>query len=106
MFDPKQLEEMGNKLAGLIAASPVKDMEKNAKAALSGLLGKLDLVTREEFDVQAQLLARTREKLDALAARVATLEQTANSSNTGTTATNAAVTTTAAVIPQDTPRAD
>lgn len=75
MFDPKQLEELSNKLGSLIAASPVRDMEKNAKAALSGLLGKLDLVTREEFDVQVQLLARTREKLDALAERVAALEQ-------------------------------
>jgi BMFP domain-containing protein YqiC len=77
MFDPKQLEEISNKLGGLIAASPVKDIEKNAKAALSGLLGKLDLVTREEFDVQAALLARTREKLDALEARVAALEKAA-----------------------------
>ncbi len=54
--------------------SPAKDIEKNAKAMLAQGFSKLDLVTREEFDVQAQVLAKTRAKLEALEARVAELE--------------------------------
>ena len=68
MLDPKTLEEIGNKMSTLLANSPAKDLEKNAKAAMSGLLAKLDVVTREEFDVQAHVLARTREKLKDLGA--------------------------------------
>ncbi|MDX9944551.1 MAG: accessory factor UbiK family protein, partial [Azonexus sp.] len=74
MLDPKMLEDFGSKMSALLANSPAKDIEKNAKAMVSGLFDKLDLVTREEFDIQAQLLARTREKLQALEARVAALE--------------------------------
>ncbi|MFV5212134.1 accessory factor UbiK family protein [Azonexus caeni] len=75
MLDPKILEDFGNKMSALLANSPAKDIEKNAKALLGGLFGKLDLVTREEFDIQAQLLARTRERLQALEARVEALEK-------------------------------
>ena len=75
MLDPKILEELGAKVSALIAASPARDIEKNAKTVISGLLAKLDLVTREEFDVQAQVLARTREKLKELEARVEALER-------------------------------
>ncbi|MBS1142280.1 MAG: hypothetical protein H6R13_3733 [Proteobacteria bacterium] len=75
MLDPKTLEEFGAKMSALFANSPAKDIEKNAKAMVSGLFAKLDLVTREEFDVQAQVLARTREKLQALEARVDALEK-------------------------------
>ncbi len=62
-------------MAAAIAASPARDAEKNLKAMLRGALGRLDLVTREEFDIQARVLLRTREKLDALEARVAELEE-------------------------------
>ena len=75
MLDPKILEDFGNKMSALLANSPAKDIEKNAKALLGGLFGKLDLVTREGFDIQAQLLARTRERLQALEARVEALEK-------------------------------
>lgn len=54
--------------------SPAKDIEKNVKALMSQGFSKLDLVTREEFDIQTQVLARTREKLEALEKRVAELE--------------------------------
>jgi hypothetical protein len=74
MLDPKTLEEIGNKMSALLANSPAKDFEKNAKAAVSGLLAKLDVVTREEFDIQTQVLARTRQKLKELEARVEALE--------------------------------
>ncbi len=75
MLDPKTLEDIGNKMNSLLANSPAKDFEKNAKALMSGVLAKLDLVTREEFDIQSQVLARTREKLKDLEARVDALEK-------------------------------
>lgn len=75
MFDPKTLEDFGAKMSALFANSPAGDIEKNAKAVLSGFLAKLDLVTREEFDVQAQVLARTREKLKELEGRIEALEK-------------------------------
>ncbi len=75
MLDPKTLEDFGAKMSALLANSPARDIEKNAKAMMSGMLAKLDLVTREEFDIQAEVLARTREKLKALEARVEALEK-------------------------------
>ena len=75
MLDPKTLDDIGNKMSTLLANSPAKDFEKNAKAVVSGFLAKLDLVTREEFDIQTQVLARTREKLKELEARVEALEK-------------------------------
>ena len=74
MLDPKKLEELSAKLGAIIAASPVADIEKNARALLSTFFTKLDLVSREEFDIQSQVLQRTREKLEALEARVVKLE--------------------------------
>ena len=75
MLDPKILEDFGAKFSALLANSPARDIEKNAKAAIGGVFAKLDLVTREEFDVQAQVLSRTREKLTQLEARVEALEK-------------------------------
>jgi BMFP domain-containing protein YqiC len=74
MLDPKMFEELSARLGAIIAASPAADIEKNARALLSGFFAKLDLVTREEFDIQAQVLLRTREKLKALEERVAGME--------------------------------
>ncbi len=70
----KIVKEISSRFSELIAASPAKDVEKNARALLSSGFAKLDLVTREEFDVQTALLNRAREKLAALEARVAALE--------------------------------
>ena len=75
MLDPKIFEELSAKLSAVIAASPAADIEKNARAMLSGFFARLDLVTREEFDVQAQVLTRTRELLKTLEERVARLER-------------------------------
>lgn len=75
MLDPKIIEEMNARMSAFLAASPVKDIEKNTKAMLTGLFAKLDLVSREEFEVQKEVLARTREKLKALEARVEALER-------------------------------
>lgn len=74
MFNPKFLDEISAKLNEIVANSPARDFEKNARALLAQGFAKLDLVTREEFDVQAQLLSRTRQKLAELEARVAALE--------------------------------
>ena len=74
MLDPKILAELSSRLSAIVAASPAADIEKNARALLSGFFAKLDLVTREEFDVQTQVLQRTREKLKSLEERVARLE--------------------------------
>ena len=75
MLNAKFLEEMSNRLSELIAASPARDIEKNVRAMVTGMFAKLDLVTREEFDVQRELLARTRQRLEDLETRVAALEQ-------------------------------
>jgi hypothetical protein len=74
MLDPKMFEELGARLSSLIAASPAADIEKNARALLASVFAKLDLVSREEFDIQTQVLQRTREKLKALEARLDHLE--------------------------------
>ena len=66
--------DMQAKINQALENSPAKDMEKNMKAMLSQGFSKLDLVTREEFDVQMQVLAATRTKLEALEARVLELE--------------------------------
>ncbi len=75
MINPKVFDEISAKMSALLAATPAKDVEKNARAMLSSMFSRLDLVTREEFDVQSQVLARTREKLQALEARVDALEK-------------------------------
>lgn len=75
MINLQALEDIHTKISGLLANTPAKDIEKNAKAVLGGLFNKLDLVTREDFDIQAKILARTREKLQALEARVEALEK-------------------------------
>ena len=75
MLDPKIFEELSARLSAIVAASPAADIEKNARALLSGVFARLDLVTREEFDIQAQVLQRNREKLKALEERLDQLEQ-------------------------------
>ena len=74
MLDPKIFEEFSARLGAVFAASPAADIEKNVRALLSGFFSKLDLITREEFDIQAQVLLRTREKLKALEERITRLE--------------------------------
>jgi len=77
MIDARVFDEIAESLGKLFppGLAEVKgDFERNAKSAVQGALGNLDLVTREEFDVQAEVLKRTRAKLEALEARVALLE--------------------------------
>jgi BMFP domain-containing protein YqiC len=67
-------DDMQARINQALENSPAKDIEKNVKAMLAQGFSKLDLVTREEFDIQAQVLAKTRAKLEALEARVTELE--------------------------------
>lgn len=74
MLKDKFFDEIAGKISDAIAASPAKDMEKNVRAMMGSAFTKLDLVTREEFEIQQEVLARTRETLTQLEARVADLE--------------------------------
>lgn len=74
MLGQKMFEEISGKLGQALAESPAKDLEKNLRAVLQSVFSKLDLVTREEFDVQQAVLLKTREKLEALEAKVAAIE--------------------------------
>lgn len=73
-LDNTLLNDISGKLSSLLANSPIQDIEKNVKAVLGSAFARLDLVTREEFDVQREVLARTRAKLEALETRIAELE--------------------------------
>jgi len=77
-FDPRFIEDIARRLAASVPEglqSVGRDLEQNFKAVLQAGLAKMNLVTREEFDVQAAVLRRTREKLEALEARLAALEK-------------------------------
>ena len=77
-MDPKIFDDLARKLADAVPPglkSLQEDMEKNFHAILQSTFNKLDLVTREEFEVQAGVLSRTRSKLDALQKQVEALEE-------------------------------
>ncbi len=74
MDKPNFFSDMQAKINQAIENSPAKDIEKNIKSMLNQGFSKLDLVTREEFDIQTQVLTKTRAKLEALEAQVAELE--------------------------------
>jgi BMFP domain-containing protein YqiC len=76
-FDPRMIDDLARRLAGSVpenVSALRRDLEQNFKGVLQAQLARLDLVTREEFDVQANVLRRTREKLAALEQRLAALE--------------------------------
>jgi len=74
MFNSETLDALTKRISRAISESPARDVERNVKAMLQSGLQRLNLVPREEFEIQAQVLARTREKLEALEARVTELE--------------------------------
>jgi BMFP domain-containing protein YqiC len=81
VVDPKIIDDLARRLADSVPESLralQMDLDQNLKAALQAGLGKLDLVTREEFDVQQGVLRRTRERLEALEGRLEALEQAEN----------------------------
>jgi BMFP domain-containing protein YqiC len=77
-FDPRIIDDIARRLAGAVpenVAALRRDLEQNFKGVLQSQLAKLDLVTREEFDVQSAVLRRTRERLAVLEKRLAALEE-------------------------------
>lgn len=77
-MDPRSLDDLARRLSAAVPPGVTalrRDLEDNFKAVLQAGLRKLDLVSRQEFDVQAAVLTRTREKLEALEARLAALEK-------------------------------
>ena len=78
MLDPKQLDDLVQRLSSALPKgiqTLQEDLGRNLRTSLEAGLTRLDLVTREEFDVQSAVLARTREKLTQLEAQVAELER-------------------------------
>jgi BMFP domain-containing protein YqiC len=75
MLNTKTFDEIAARIGQIIEKSPAKDIEKNVKAMLASSLARLDLVPRAEFEVQAQVLLKTRAKLEALENRLAELEE-------------------------------
>ena len=75
MLNSKTFDDLAARIGAAIETSPAKDVEKNVRAMLSSGLARLDVVPRAEFDVQAQVLLKTREKLEALEARLSEIEK-------------------------------
>ncbi|MCO6428451.1 accessory factor UbiK family protein [Nitrosomonas communis] len=90
MVNKNVLDEIGAKISEIVAHSPAKDIERNMRAMMTSMLSRLDVVTREEFDVQQEVLKRTRAKLTELEEKVAALESQLKpaSSDTGAGDTN------------------
>lgn len=80
---PNILNEMQERLSKLLAQSPAKDIEQNVRALMQQGFTKLDLATREQLDLQTELLARTRARLIELETRVAALEAQEKSPDQG-----------------------
>lgn len=75
MADARWFEEIDRRMKEILARSPAADLEKNLRVLLQSAFSRLDLVTREEFDVQREVLARARARLAELEARLAELEK-------------------------------
>jgi hypothetical protein len=74
MFNADKLNEISNKIKEIVESSPLGDVEKNINALLKSALTKMELVSREEFDVQTEVLRNTREKLVMLEKKLSELE--------------------------------
>jgi BMFP domain-containing protein YqiC len=74
MLDRKFVDDISQKISKLVSDTPMGDIEKNLRALLQSAFSRLDLVTREEFDVQSQVLLRTREQLQQLERKLAEIE--------------------------------
>ena len=75
MFNSEKINEISSKINEMIKSSPLADVEKNINALIQGAFTKMELVSREEFDVQTEVLRNTREKLVKLEATLAELEE-------------------------------
>ena len=74
MLNNEKLSEISNKIREIVKDSPLPDIEKNIDALLKGMFTKMELVTREEFDVQTEVLKRTRQKLEELEKKLFDIE--------------------------------
>ena len=74
MLNKEKIQNLSNKIRHIIKDSPVSDLEDNINALLKSTFTKMDLVNREEFDVQTEVLKRTRSKLETLEAKIIDLE--------------------------------
>jgi len=74
MLESQKLNEISNKIKEVVESSPLGEVDKNIHALLRSIFTKMELVTREEFDVQAEVLRNTRQKLELLEAKLAQLE--------------------------------
>jgi BMFP domain-containing protein YqiC len=74
MLNNEKLSEISNKIRQIVKDSPLPDIEKNIDALLKGMFTKMELVTREEFDVQTEVLKRTRQKLEELEKKLSEIE--------------------------------
>lgn len=74
MLNSPLFSDISNKIREIVQNSPAGDLEKNINALLKGAFTKMELISREEFDVQAEVLRNTREKLEILEVRLAELE--------------------------------
>ena len=74
MIDRQKIQEISDKIREIIKNSPIEDMENNINALLRSMFTKLDLINREEFDIQTEVLKKTRLKLEALEAKLKALE--------------------------------
>ena len=75
MIGKKIFDEVSAKISETIANSPAKDVEKNVKSMLGSAFNRMDLVTREEFDIQRELVDSLRQRVEQLEASIAALEQ-------------------------------
>jgi len=74
MLNNEKLSELSNKIREIVKDSPLPDIEKNIDALLKSMFTKMELVTREEFDVQTGVLKRTRQKLEELEKKLSEIE--------------------------------
>lgn len=74
MLNNEKLNEISNKIREIVKDSPLPDIEKNIDALLKGMFTKMELVTREEFDIQTEVLKRTRQKLEELEKKLSEIE--------------------------------
>ncbi len=79
MLSTKIIDDLSNKIKEMSENSPAGEFKKNLHALIQGALTKMELISREEFDIQTEVLAKTREKLQILEKKLADLEKEANS---------------------------
>lgn len=74
MLNSSKIEDLSNKIKDIVKSSPLADVDKNVHALIKGALTKMELVTREEFDVQTEVLRHAREQLANLETKLDALE--------------------------------